>query len=102
PTRTPFVITPRPAVIAGIPPCLTQYFSAEALAYARDWRTITDGLPQDQLEALEELVCEGLTGSASPSRGSSEVLPLEVMTVDIRTGVRATGAYYPPADRAIA
>jgi len=48
--------------IAGVPACLTGNFSEQAIAYAREWRQLTDGLSEEQIADLSELLCAGLTG----------------------------------------
>jgi len=50
--------------ITGVPTCLTERYSDQALAFARDWRRLTLGLTEEQTENLASLLCEGL-GSVS-------------------------------------
>ncbi|MBC8100066.1 MAG: hypothetical protein H7Y11_11535, partial [Armatimonadetes bacterium] len=86
--------TPTPALVAGVPTCLTLNFPNQALDYAADWRAITEGLNADQIRDLETLLCENLSGSDSQPRGfDSYVSP--VLTIDVATGVRAIGRYIP-------
>lgn len=66
-TPTP-TVTPVPEAtsammrLAGVPACLTQSFTDEALAFAREWRNLTEGMSADEMEALSDLLCEGLSG----------------------------------------
>jgi hypothetical protein len=100
PTATVIFPTPRPVVIPGVPACLTQRFSSEALQYAENWRAITDGLSQPQIDELALLLCEGLSGDASPNRFSSSDSPVQVMTIDITTGQRQLLSSLPLQSRA--
>ncbi len=84
--------------IAGVPSCLTESFPEQAVAYAREWRRLTDGLPQDQVERLTDLMCEGLRGRfaggfapGAQARRSETI----AMTIDTRTGRRTLLANSP-------
>jgi hypothetical protein len=110
-----------PLQIAGVPTCLTRQFRREALDYAELWRTMTDGLSPEQIANLEAMLCEGLipsinyippTATVNPNQFNPPTetpLPdapesvdtgtfgqLQVMAIDIRTGVRSIGGYFPP------
>jgi hypothetical protein len=99
PTPTLPPITPTPATIAGVPVCLTSQFPGEAVEYARVWREISAGLSPEQAAELEKLLCEGLNGASllgSDQRYASEVNEnIQVMTINIHSGVRAVGGYIP-------
>jgi len=98
PTATPTrpFYTPTPAVIAGVPACLTQRFAREAVGYAQSWRELIDGLTPEQIAELETLLCEGLSGAgAPPSDQGGEAPPQQVYLIDIGTGDRTQGAYVP-------
>lgn len=102
PTPTPTEVfgTPRPAHIPGIPECITQRFTREALQYAQDWRTITEGLTPAQIADLAVLVCQGLTGDASPMIGFSGQggMATQYLTIDVNTLVRTIhNGTLPPA-----
>ncbi|MBZ0287717.1 MAG: hypothetical protein K8I30_08885, partial [Anaerolineae bacterium] len=113
--------TPIPLGISGVPTCLTSAFPREALSYAEDWRQMTAGLDDQAKADLEKLVCEGLitslyqvaptpttdinqfnpptptpidTGPITVDSGSEQ--RVEVMLVDIETGERQIGSYFPP------
>ncbi len=97
PSPAPTLVFPtqRPSVIAGVPTCLTQRFSDEALAYAEEWRNLTEGLSQEQISQLERLLCEGLSGSSSPNRRAPVTSEDDVMLIDINTGIRKRGTFLP-------
>ena len=113
--------TPIPLGIAGVPTCLTNAFPREALAYAEAWRQMSAGLDDKAKADLETEVCEGLITSlyqvnATPTTDPNQFNPatptpidsgpitvdsgfdqrLEVMLVDIETGERQIGSYFPP------
>ncbi len=95
PTRPP--VTATPALIAGVPQCLTLRYSRDAVGYAQSWRELTAGLSPEQIADLEELLCEGL-GSAPPApntEGGSGEQPPQVYLFDVNTGIRSEGAYIP-------
>lgn len=97
PTPTRIPATPRPAVIAGVPACLTERFPSQALDYARDWREITVGLSPEQITELEALLCEGLNStSGGGTSGAFSVPDSLVMLINAKTGVRSFGTYLPP------
>lgn len=97
PTRIP--ITPTPSLIAGVPVCLTSRFPSQSLEYATVWREIIAGLTEEQVAEMEELLCEGLGEVSVPSSsydGYVPAPPIEVMTIDVHSGLRASGPFYPP------
>jgi len=97
PTRLP--VTATPSTIAGVPLCLTNRFSAEARDYAEIWQDLIAGKTEAEIEELEVLLCENITGSSSPQGEASIVTSnVEVMTIDINTGIREVGAYIPEID----
>lgn len=96
-TRPPVV--PTQSAVAGVPLCLTQRFSREALNYARDWRAMTEGLTPEEITEIEALLCEGLTGEPGSfvSGGAFNAPPnAEVITIDLATGARTSSTYAPP------
>ncbi|MDX2159797.1 MAG: hypothetical protein SF162_00590 [bacterium] len=95
PTR-PYA-SPTPAIIAGVPACLTQQYAREAVGYAQSWRELTAGLSPEQIAELETLLCEGLTGGGAPlpSEGTGSVPPSQVYLIDVGSGERAAGSYIP-------
>ncbi|NDJ76938.1 MAG: hypothetical protein GYB65_11840, partial [Chloroflexi bacterium] len=99
PTPTRYPVTATPALIAGVPTCLTNRFEAEASEYARIWREMTEGMTPDEMAEFEVLLCEGLAGASMmgpPGEVDEDAEdPLQVMTINIETGVRAEGAYIP-------
>lgn len=102
PTPTRIPATPRPAVIAGVPACLTQRFPSQALDYAQDWREITRGLSPDEVRELEDLLCEGLNASGGIGGSGSGTRPdALVMLIDAETGARSFGGYLPPHETAV-
>jgi len=102
PTRAP--VTPTPAAISDVPACLTNRFPRQAQEYAEDWRRITEGLSDEEIEEQEQLLCSGLTGSDS---ASSETVVTErdtntqVMLIDIHTGQRSLGGFIPPSESSL-
>jgi hypothetical protein len=117
--------TPIPLGIAGVPICLTNAFPREALAYAEAWRQMSAGLDETAKAELEAEVCEGLITSLYQVAPTQTVDPnqfnpptatpidsgpitvdsgfdqrLEVMLVDIETGERQIGSYFPPTQAA--
>lgn len=96
PTPTRPFFTPTPAVIAGVPACLTQRFAREAVGYAQSWRALTEGLTAEQAAELEALLCEGLSSAgAPPSDQASDAPPQQVYLIDVGAGERAAGAFIP-------
>ncbi|MBI5960175.1 MAG: hypothetical protein HY866_15650, partial [Chloroflexi bacterium] len=99
PTPTLPPITPTPAAIAGVPVCLTSQFPDQAVEYARVWRQISAGLSPEQSAELEKLLCEGLGGASliSGDQGYVDEVNenIQVMTINVHTGVRAVGGYIP-------
>jgi hypothetical protein len=94
PTRLPVTVTP--ATIAGVPLCLTNRFSTEARDYAEIWQEMTKEMTPEQIAETEMLLCENLTGSSSPQFEPQLVTSnVQVMTMDIETGVRMVGSYIP-------
>jgi WD40 repeat protein len=110
-----------PLEIAGVPACLTRQFRREALDYAELWRSMTDGLTPEQVVELEAMLCEGLipslnyvppTATVNPNQfnpptqtplpdapesvDTGTIGQLQVMAIDIRTGARSVGGYFPP------
>lgn len=94
PTRLP--VTATPSTIAGVPLCLTNRFSVEARDYAEIWQELIAGKTDAEIEELEILLCENITGSGSP-QGEAAIVTnnVEVMTININTGIREVGAYIP-------
>lgn len=75
PTWTPAPIATNALVrIAGVPECLTQRYPDQALAYAREWRALTQGMTDPQIEELAVLLCESI-GSAGEFEGGYTGLP---------------------------
>jgi hypothetical protein len=73
------VAATRPAyAVAGAPYCLTSSFEGDALAYANLWRDISAGLEGQDLEELEEMLCEGLIGSLRGVVSTATPDPLDV------------------------
>jgi hypothetical protein len=109
PSPTPSLppITATPAKIAGVPVCLTARFPDEAVKYAAIWREISAGLSPEDAAALEQLLCEGLSGASltgsAESSGIATGPSSQVMTVNMETGMRAYGGYIPqrPAARSL-
>ncbi len=103
PTPTLPPVTETPSVIVGVPVCLTSLFPGEALDYAQEWRRLTEGLSPEEIADLEELLCEGLSGPnelAYDSYGYGDFnSAVEVMTIDMATGVRAFGPFLPTQTR---
>jgi hypothetical protein len=103
PTPTLPPVTSTPSVIVGVPVCLTSLFPGEALDYAEEWRRLTVGLSPEEIADLEEMLCEGLNGPnelAYDSYGYGEFnSSVEVMTIDMETGVRAFGPFLPTQPR---
>ncbi len=96
PTATPAPVgTAVPLVFAGVPQCLTQYFSDDPVGYAQEWRRLTEGLTPEQVANLQTLLCEGLDRTSPFDPGVSEPVssvsqPNYVwMSIDIQTGRRA-------------
>jgi hypothetical protein len=110
-----------PINIPGVPVCLTSRFQREAIDYAALWRSMTEGLKDDQIANLADMLCEGLIGSvnniaATPTTNPNMINPptptpvanapsttdqnsrqqLEVMAINIETGQRSVGSYVPP------
>jgi hypothetical protein len=98
PTRAP--ITATPSSIAGVPLCLTSRFSSQARDYAEDWWAITEDMSEKQIDELEILLCENLTGSGPSGAYYSEnpEYDRQVMTIDIITGRRDVGSYLPMSE----
>lgn len=101
PTRTP---APQPTfsapVFVDVPVCLTTSYPDQALAFARDWRELTNGLSEEEIENLEILLCEGLSSGAqfAPS-GEIEVGTtgfVQYMLLEVETGVRSLVSSLPP------
>jgi len=87
PTATPIDVvgTPRTPRIPGVPECITQRFTTEALQYAQDWRTITADMTEAQITQLTQLVCQGLTGDAAPQGADAEygTARTQYLTIDV-------------------
>ncbi|MBK8026174.1 MAG: hypothetical protein IPK19_33505 [Chloroflexi bacterium] len=94
-TPTP-TLTPAPEAtsalvrIAGVPECLTERFTDQALAFSREWRTLTEGLSAEQIEELGVLLCEGLSsefagGYVPRVGGASTTL---IYAINVTTGAR--------------
>ncbi|MBN2305224.1 MAG: WD40 repeat domain-containing protein [Anaerolineae bacterium] len=101
PTLTPTSppVTATPAVIAGVPICLTSRFPRQAAEYAAIWREMSAGLTPEETAELEVLLCEGLSqssGSSDPQAGDAPENTVQVTTIDVITGIRAAGGYLPP------
>lgn len=102
PTPTSLPVTATPAVIAGVPACLTNRFPREAAEYAQVWREMSAGLDPEQAKELEILLCEGLDTTppdSAPGDADTAEDAVRVMTIDIHTGVRAVGGYLPQQPR---
>lgn len=99
PTPTRLPVTATPSVIAGVPTCLTNRFPTEARDYAVIWQELITGRTESEVEELEILLCENLTGSSSP-QGEARIITdnVEVMVFDITTGVREVGSFIPEID----
>jgi hypothetical protein len=100
PTRPP--VTATPAVVAGVPACLTQSFPGSAREYADDWRAMIEGLPPEQVAEVERLLCEGLGEARSVGNVQEvyiETYYQEVMLIDMETGVRSLGSFLPAVPR---
>jgi len=105
PTATPTrpYASPTPAVIAGVPECLTRRYSREAIGYAQSWREMTAGLTPEEITQLEVLLCEGLgSGDAPPSDAAGTDPLTQVYLIDVNTGERETGSYVPSVPRTLA
>ncbi|MBN1967706.1 MAG: hypothetical protein JW910_23825, partial [Anaerolineae bacterium] len=100
PTRPP--ATETPAVIAGVPACLTLRYPDQALDYAALWRELTADLTPEETAEMEELLCEGLNEAnvPSPYYGSGYDSGFVVMTIDAQTGTRREGTFFPPEEGA--
>ena len=97
PTHAPLTATP--STIADVPRCLTSYFPGEARQYAEVWRLVTEGLSAEEIAAQTELLCQNLTGTTHSSyRQSGYNRNIQVMTVDMTTGMRRLGGYIPPRE----
>ncbi|MCX9079329.1 MAG: hypothetical protein OIN84_15295, partial [Candidatus Methanoperedens sp.] len=99
PTATRLPVSPTPPYIAGVPLCLTSYFSGEARDYAAIWREMTAGKTPEEIADLEKLLCQGLAETAPlPSDGAAgetAVDTTQVLTIDVITGARSYGQYIP-------
>jgi hypothetical protein len=100
PTRPP--VTATPAMVAGVPACLTQTFPDSAREYADDWRAMIEGLTPEEVVEIERLLCEGLgqaTGVGAVREVYIENYSQEVMLIDMNTGVRSAGTFLPTVPR---
>lgn len=101
PTPTPAPIATNALVrIAGVPTCLTQSYPDQAIAFAREWRTLTEGMNEQQIEELALLLCESI-GSAGEFAGGYSGLPRggtgTIYTIiDAATGLRTRVPSIPP------
>ncbi|GAB5491952.1 MAG: hypothetical protein Phog2KO_21670 [Phototrophicaceae bacterium] len=97
PTRLP--VTATPSTIAGVPICLTNRFPDESRDYAVIWQELINGRSDAEIEELELLLCENLSGSASP-QGEARLITdnVAVMLINVRTGRREVGAFIPEID----
>ena len=96
PTPTRLPVTATPSTIAGVPICLTSRFPNEARDYAVIWEGLTAGRTEAEIEELELLLCENLSGSASSQAEAALVTNnVEVMTIDLESGRREVGAFVP-------
>lgn len=83
------VVATRPAfAVPGVPLCITQYFTNEALAYAELWRDISAGLTEDETAELTMMICEGLIGSLSGVSATATPDPLDI-AVELTTTAQA-------------
>jgi hypothetical protein len=105
PTPTLPPVTETPSVVVGVPVCLTSAFPGEALDYAEEWRRLIEGLSAEQIADMEALLCQGLGAApelAFENYGYSGDFNsnVEVMTIDVNSGVRAFGPFLPaqPSD----
>jgi hypothetical protein len=90
--------TTTPALVAGVPACLTTNFPDRALEYAQDWRKITQGLSPEDMAKMEQYLCESLRGGGDVNAPTPSVNGL-TMLIDVNTGVRSTGSFnFPAAD----
>ena len=98
PTRLP--VTATPSTIAGVPICLTGRFPSEARDYAEIWQELTEGLTDQEIDELELLLCENLTGASSSDFEPELVTEnIAVMTINVHSGIREVGAYIPARER---
>jgi len=97
PTPTLPPMTATPVAIAGVPACLTARFPDEAQAYAALWRQISVGMTPEQLAELETLLCEGLYDASLLDSYQTEAVNqnVQVMTIDVNTGLRSSGGFVP-------
>ncbi len=99
-TPTRFPVTATPSAIIDAPSCLTSRFPRQAREYAEDWRRITEGLSEDEIEEQERLLCAGLTGSDNATADSSPPqrdTNIQVMLIDVETAQRSLGGFVPPS-----
>lgn len=112
--------TPVPYVIPGVPVCLTQRFSNQAVDYAALWRGIIADLDEAQIALMETMICEGLINSpfqvaatptidpnlnVPPTPTPVDTVPQTTdftergdtlyFTIDVLTGDRFSGTYLP-------
>lgn len=92
--------TPAPAAtnaltrISGVPDCLTTRYPDQALAFARQWRQLTEGLTPDQVKDMETLLCEGISSAGQYGGGytglpnSSGQVGALIYTIDVASGMR--------------
>jgi WD40 repeat protein len=91
--------TTTPALVAGVPACLTANFPDRALEYAQDWRKITQGLSPEDMAKMEQYLCESLGGGEGDVSASTPSINGLTMLIDVNTGVRSTGSFnFPAAD----
>ncbi|MEQ8677214.1 MAG: WD40 repeat domain-containing protein [Aggregatilineales bacterium] len=84
-----YVESTRPAyAVPGVPICITQYFTGEALAFADLWRDISAGLTEDETAELTVMICEGLIGSLSGVSATATPDPLDI-AVELTTTAQA-------------
>jgi hypothetical protein len=91
--------TTTPALVAGVPACLTANFPDRALEYAQDWRKITQGLLPEVMAKMEQYLCESLGGGRGDVAVSTPSINGLTMLIDVNTGIRSTGSFnFPAAD----
>jgi len=96
PTRPP--IQPTSARIAGLPSCLSSYFGRAAADYAPQWRAMTEGLTDEAIAEVEDILCEGLSEGVNvpvPNVGNVRNNQLQVVSIDMATGEREVSAFAP-------
>ncbi len=94
--RTELNPTATPIVIAGVPPCLTQRYPADADQFAEDWAAITEGLSESEANLVSTVLCEGFDRN---DFGNVRVDATFTMMIDSETGERSIGNFTPPENQ---